>query len=186
MIDGIVSNVLPDNIQIAAVPRLKAPPYHDGIRMFSHCWPPGTVSTCTRPFRTALPRLGPERVNRILVIGQGPVLGELPVRIDPVGLREHHVQMPVIPVRRDPGEDPAVRIVGEDILRLAPQPPAGQVPDLPEVLEDRVPTPVVAAEGVVSTDMPDDIFGEQLPACGLRSRFEQGDCLADETVTRML
>src|SRR5215472_15608094 len=30
--------------------------------------------------------LGPESVDRVLVIGQGPVLGELPVRIDPVGL----------------------------------------------------------------------------------------------------
>src|SRR6516162_11740014 len=28
--------------------------------------------------------LGPECVYRVLVIGQGPVLGELPVRIDPV------------------------------------------------------------------------------------------------------
>ena len=60
--------------------------------------------------------LGPESVDSVLVIGQGPVLGELPAGIDPVGLREHHVQMPVIAVRRYPREDPAVRIVGQDIL----------------------------------------------------------------------
>src|SRR6516165_3888167 len=39
--DGIVSKVLPKvlpkDVQTAAVPRLKAPPHGDGIRMFSHC-----------------------------------------------------------------------------------------------------------------------------------------------------
>src|SRR6516225_7134822 len=147
------------------------------------------LQACVRVY-TPIPHraapLGPERVDRVLVIGQGPVLGELPVRVDPVGLGEHHVQVPVIAVRRDPGEDPAVRIVGEDILRLAPQAPAGQVPDLPEVLKDRVPPAVVAAEGVVSPDVPDDIFGEVLPVGVPVSPVEQRDCLADETGIRML
>src|SRR6516162_3276904 len=54
--DGIFRKVLPEDIQTAAVPRLSAPPRSGGSRMFSHCRPPGTVSTCTCPFRTALPR----------------------------------------------------------------------------------------------------------------------------------
>ena len=67
--------------------------------------------------------LRPESVYSVLIISQGPVLGELPVGISPVGLSEHNVQMPVIPVRCDPREYPTVRIVGKDILRLAPQAP---------------------------------------------------------------
>ena len=134
----------------------------------------------------ALPPLGPEGVDRVLVIGQGPVLGELPVRIDPEGLGEHDIQVPVTAVRCDPGEDPAVRIVGEDILRLAPQAPAGEVPDLRKVLEDRVSPAVVAAQGMASTDVPDDIVGEVLPVGAQISPVERRDCLPEQTGIRML
>ena len=49
--------------------------------------------------------LRPKRVDRVLVIGPGPVLGELPARIDPAGLRRHDVQVPAIAVRCHLGED---------------------------------------------------------------------------------
>src|SRR5579863_640638 len=94
--------------------------------------------------------------------------------------------MPVIPVRCYPREDPAVRIVGEDIVRFAAQASMGEVPDRLEVLEDRVSPAIVAAQRMVSADVPHDIFGKVL-AIGVEISLVEGrDRLSDETDIRML
>jgi hypothetical protein len=94
--------------------------------------------------------------------------------------------MPVIPVRRYPREDPTVRIVGKDIVRLAPQAPMREVPDRPEILEDRVAPTVIAAQRMVSPDVPDDIFGKVLAIRVEISPIERRDCLTEKTDIRML
>jgi hypothetical protein len=115
MQDDVFSVCIPEVVHTPRVPRLKGPAYSHGIRVLTHDFS-GHCAHLYTTFPPAWPPLRPKGVHRILIIGQGPVLAELPIRIDPIGLSQHHVQVSVVPVRRDMCEDTAMTVVGQDIL----------------------------------------------------------------------